>query len=338
MKRLKTFIIAEAGVNHNGKLALAKQLIKAAKSAGADAVKFQTFNAERLVTATASKATYQKKLTLPSETQLAMLKKLELSRSDHKQLLACCRENKILFLSTAFDEQSADLLDALGMKIFKIPSGEITNLEFLKYIAQKGKPMILSTGMSTLKEVELAVKSIFSAGNKRLTLLHCVSDYPAAFDQLNLKAIETLQKTFRLPVGFSDHSLGILMAPVAVALGAVVIEKHLTVDQTLPGPDHQASVKLQEFKMMVENIRLVESALGNGNKVPALCEDDCRKIARRSLTAVCDIAKGEKLLSSDIVLKRPGTGIFPADLKKVVGRQVLKNITKDETLTWAKIK
>lgn len=337
MKELKTFIIAEAGVNHNGKLALAKRLIKAAKSAGADAVKFQTFNAERLVTAKASKATYQKKLTLSGETQLAMLKKLELSRSDHKQLLACCRKNKILFLSTAFDEQSADLLDALGMKIFKIPSGEITNLEFLKYIAQKGNPMILSTGMSTLKEVELAVKSIFSTGNKSLTLLHCVSDYPAAFDQLNLKAIETLQKTFRLPVGFSDHSPGILMAPVAVALGAVVIEKHLTMDQTLPGPDHQASVKPQEFKMMVENIRLVESALGNGNKVPALCEDDCRKIARRSLTAVRDMAKGEKLLSSDIVLKRPGTGILPMDIKKVVGRRAAKNILKDETLTWSKI-
>ncbi len=337
MKGLRTFIIAEAGVNHNGKLALAKRLIKAAKSAGADAVKFQTFNAERLVTPTASKATYQKRLTLSGETQLAMLKKLELSPSDHKQLLACCRQNKILFLSTAFDEQSADLLDALGMKIFKIPSGEITNLEFLKYIAQKGKPVILSTGMSTLKEVELAVKSIFSTGNKRLTLLHCVSDYPAALDQLNLKAIETLQKTFCLPVGFSDHSAGILVAPVAVALGAVVIEKHLTLDHTLPGPDHQASVKPKEFKMMVENIRLVESALGNGKKVPALCEDDCRKIARRSLTAVRDMAKGEKFLSSDLVFKRPGTGILPMDIKKVVGRRAAKNILKDETLTWSKI-
>ncbi len=335
---LRTFIIAEAGVNHNGKLSLAKQLIKAAKAAGADAVKFQTFRAQNLVTTMAAKADYQKKLTAQDQTQFTMLKELELSPRDHLVLFKFCRQHQILFLSTAFDQESSDLLDKLQMKIFKIPSGEITNLEFLKYIAYKGKPMILSTGMSTLQEVRQAVKSIFSTGNRRLTLLHCVTDYPAPFAQLNLKAIGTLQKAFGLPVGFSDHSDGILIAPVAVALGARVIEKHLTINCNLSGPDHRASVEPKEFKEMVENIRLVESALGNGKKVPAFCEASCRLAARKSLTAVRNIAKGEKILSSDIVIKRPGTGIFPMDIKKVIGRQAQKNIKADETLVWAKIK
>lgn len=337
MKYSKTFIIAEAGVNHNGKIALAKRLIDAAKEAGADAVKFQTFTAERLVTAKAAKADYQKKRTSQGESQLAMLKKLELSLADHQELIQHCRKRKILFLSTPFDEESMDLLDKLGILIFKIPSGEITNIAFLKYIAHKGKPMILSTGMSTLLEVQQAVRSIFSTGNKQLTLLHCVTDYPAPFAQLNLKAIATLQKTFRLPVGFSDHSQGILIAPVAVALGATVIEKHLTLDRTLPGPDQNASVEPQEFKCLVDNIRLIEKALGNGQKVPALCEADCRLVARKSLTAVVPIAQGEKIFSRHIVLKRPGTGILPGDLRKVIGRLAKQNIAKDETLTWAKI-
>ncbi len=335
---LKTFIIAEAGVNHNGKISLAKRLIEAAKKAGADAVKFQTFTAERLVTASAAKADYQKRLTSKHESQLGMLKKLELSLADHQELIKHCRKNKIVFLSTPFDEENSDLLDGLGMKIFKIPSGEITNIAFLKHIAQKGKPMILSTGMSTLLEVRQAVKSIFSTGNKQLTLLHCVTDYPAPFAQLNLQAIVTLQKTFRLPVGFSDHSQGILIAPVAVALGATVIEKHLTLDRTLPGPDQQASVEPQEFKDLVEHIRLVEKALGNGQKVPAFCEAACRVVARKSLTAVVAIGKGERILSRHIVVKRPGTGILPMDLRKVIGRQAKQNIEKDETLTWAKIR
>ncbi len=338
MQQNKIFIIAEAGVNHNGKLSLAKRLIKAAKSAGADAVKFQTFDAARLVTANAMKADYQKKRTSKNPTQLSMLKELELSQSDHEHLLEYCRKNQILFLSTPFDEQSVDLLNDLEMEIFKIPSGEITNVEFLKYIARKGKPMILSTGMSTLEEVRQAVKSIFSTGNKRLTLLHCVSDYPAPFEQLNLKAIVTLQKTFCLPVGFSDHSQGILMAPIAAALGAVVIEKHLTLDRNLPGPDQRASAEPKEFKEMVKNVRLVEQALGNGLKTPAQCEIDCQRIARKSLTANCNIIKGAKILKSDISIKRPGTGILPSEIKKVIGRRARQNIAKDQTLTWAKIK
>lgn len=333
----RTFIIAEAGVNHNGKLSLAKRLIEAAKDAGADAVKFQTFQARNLVTSKAAKADYQKQTTGCSESQLAMLAKLELSEADHSELIKHCRKQKILFLSTPFDESSVDLLARLGMKIFKIPSGEITNPGFLKYIARKGKPMILSTGMSDLDEVKQAVKSIFSTGNKQLTLLHCVTDYPAPFSQLNLKAIATLQKTFQVPVGFSDHSAGILMAPVAVAMGATVIEKHLTLDRNMPGPDHRASVEPLGFKQMVENIRSVEQALGNGEKVPAPCEAGCRRVARKSLTAGRFIARGEKIMGRDLVIKRPGTGITPADLDKVIGRRAAQNILMDDTLTWAKI-
>jgi N,N'-diacetyllegionaminate synthase len=332
-----TFVIAEAGVNHNGSLVLAKQLIDAAKAAGADAIKFQTFKTERLASRHAGKAEYQKRTTRHDESQFEMLKKLELDEKAHLELLDYSRRKKIEFLSSPFDEQSADLLDEIGIRIFKIPSGEITNLPYLAHIAKKGKAMILSTGMSTLGEVEEALKVIRSAGNVRVQLLHCVTEYPAPVACINLKAMLTLASAFDLSVGYSDHTPGTEIAIAAVALGAEIIEKHLTLSKEMEGPDHRASLAPQEFKSMVDAIRNVEHSLGDGVKRPAPCELKNIFIARKSVVAAREIKRGEKLNASNLTLKRPGHGIQPRDLDKVFGRRARTRVKLDQVITWADI-
>jgi len=326
------FIIAEAGVNHNGDLRLARQLIDVAVEANADAVKFQTFRAEAVVTRDAPKAAYQLHTTDQRESQLEMLRRLELSAEAHQELLGYCRTRGILFLSTPFDAASADLLDELGVAAFKIPSGEITNVPFLVHVARKGKPMIVSTGMSTLAEVRTAVQTIEDAGNRAVVLLHCVSHYPASPSEANLRAMATLSKTFHGPVGYSDHTLGIEIALAAVALGACVIEKHITLDRTFPGPDHHASLEPDELAALVRGIRLVESALGHGRKEPAPSEADTAAAARRSLVAARDIPRGSRITEDLIAVKRPGTGLSPTMLSHVLGRRALQDIPADTVL------
>lgn len=325
--------MAEAGVNHNGQLQLAKQLIDAAKTAGCDAVKFQTFRSERLVSKKAQLAAYQKRHKSNNEqNQWDLIKRLELSWVEFKKLKEYCQKKKILFVSTPFDFESVDLLEKLNVPFLKISSGEVTNLPFLKYIAQKGRPVILSTGMSTLKEVEEAVKVIVQTGNKNLVLLHCVTEYPAPVKEINLRAMLTLQKAFHFPVGYSDHTLGIEVAVAAVALGARVIEKHLTLDRHLPGPDHRASLMPSEFQQMVMAIRNVEKALGDGIKRPASCEVKNLPIVRKSITAAEPIFKGELITSEKVTLKRPGYGLAPKFLPDVIGKRAAVNIAPDEPI------
>ena len=334
----KTLIIAEGGVNHNGSLDIALRIIDAAKESGADAVKFQTFRADRLATRTAGKADYQKERAIREESQLEMLRGLELDAEAHRVLLRHCQEAGITFLSSPFDEESADLLESLGVSLLKIPSGEITNLPFLRHVAGKKIPLILSTGMATLGEVEGALETISSIAPIGVTLLHCVTEYPAPYEQVNLLAMETLRKAFRVPVGYSDHTTGIEVPIAAVALGAEVIEKHFTLDKNLPGPDHKASLDPEEFSQMVRAIRRVESALGDGIKKPADCERKNMPIARKSLVALRDIRPGERLTGDMVTIKRPGDGISPRDLEKVLGLQVVKAVGADEVLTWDKMK
>ena len=314
------FVIAEAGVNHNGSLELARQLVDKAQQAGADAVKFQTFKAERLVTRDAPKADYQCQTTGTAESQFEMLSRLELSPDAHQAVMAHCSSSNIVFLSTPFDEQSADFLEALGVAAFKIPSGEITNLPFLAHVARKGKPMIVSTGMACLGEVEMAVNTIWKAGNRSIVLLHCVSNYPAAPADINLRAMQTMATAFGLPVGYSDHTPGIEVPLAAVALGACVIEKHFTLDRNLPGPDHQASLEPDELESLVQGIRTVEVALGHGRKEPAASEANTAAVARKSLVAVSDIPAGTLLTEELVAVKRPGTGLPPAMRPYVMGR------------------
>lgn len=332
----KTFIIAEAGVNHNGSMQLAKELIDAAASAGADAVKFQTFKADQLLLQDTPKAEYQIAQTPDSTNQFDMLQKLELSLDDHYQLSQYCRSKKIQFLSTPFDLESANvLLNQLKLRMIKIASGEMTNTPLLLKIARANKPVILSTGMSTLADIEFALsvlafgysdtqhlkpnKQHFYAAYRsqetrrllrdRVLLLHCTSDYPAAYQEVNLKAMETLRHAFNLAVGYSDHTLGIEIPIAAVARGAVLIEKHFTLDRTLPGPDHQASLDPINLKLMVDAIRHVEIALGDGCKIPTESEYKNRSLVRKSLVALREIRQGEVFTESNLGLKRPGAGI-----------------------------
>lgn len=328
------FIIAEAGVNHNGDTELAKRLVDVAVRAGANAVKFQTFKAERLVARDVPKADYQKETTDPFESQFAMLKKLELSPEAHRELQTYCRNCGILFLSTPFDEESADFLESLDVPVFKIGSGEITNLPLLEYVAKKGKPIILSTGMSYLSEVDEAVRVIRSAGNDQIVLLHCVSNYPADSADANLRAMQTMAAAFGLTVGYSDHTLGIEVAIAAAALGASVIEKHLTLDRSLPGPDHRTSLPPDEFAAMIRGIRKIEIALGDGHKRPVALEQDLRGIARRSLVAACDIPAGVRIERRMVTAKRPGIGLTPHLLVWVVGRKARRPISSGELFDW----
>ena len=320
------FVIAEAGVNHNGNLDTAIRMVEAAVLARADAVKFQTFRTDKLVTPSAPMAGYQSANIGRAGTQREMLAALELSEQAHRKLAALCRRKGILFLSTPFDEESADFLDELGIPAFKIGSGELTNLPFLAHVARKRKPMIVSTGMADLREVGQAVQTIRRAGNSRIILLHCVSAYPADPATVNLRAMATLSGRFGVPAGFSDHTRGIEVAVGAAALGACVIEKHFTLDRRMSGPDHRASLEPRELAAMVYAIRTVQSALGDGVKRPVAAERNTARVARRSLVAARNIKAGEKLDRVAIVIKRPGTGLPASALESLVGRRAKMNI------------
>jgi N,N'-diacetyllegionaminate synthase len=327
------FVIAEAGVNHNGDLEMALKMVDVAAAAGADAVKFQTFNAESLATETAPKAGYQAANTDPAESQLTMLRRLELSERAHREIAARCQERGIVFLSTAFDEPSAEFLNHLGVVAFKIPSGELTNIPFLQQIARYGRPLIVSTGMACLGEVETACSAISSAGNHQFALLHCVSSYPAQAEDVNLRAINTLSAAFAVPVGYSDHTRGLEVPFAAVALGACIIEKHFTLDRHLPGPDQQVSLEPKELTELVRGIRSVEAAMGDGLKIPTEAEKETASVSRKSLIAATDIP-AEAILSREMVaIKRPGTGLAPAMLDAVIGRKTRRTISAGELIT-----
>lgn len=331
------FVIAEAGVNHNGDINLAKKLIDIARDAGADAVKFQTFKTEEVTTLSAEKAEYQKQTTGAEESQFEMIKRLELAESDFEELFDFSQKKGVVFLSSPFDKGSVDLLNELGVTAFKVGSGEITNFPLLKHVAQKKKPIILSTGMSTISEIEEALAVIQKGGLTEIILLHCVSCYPAKVEDMNLRAMETLRRAFKLPVGLSDHTLGITIPVAAVALGACVIEKHFTLDKGLPGPDHRASLEPDELKQMVEDIRDVERALGDGVKRPTREEEENKKVARRSIVAKVDIACGAVITRDMLDIKRPGIGIEPRYINKIVGRRAKMHIKSEELITFAKV-
>ena len=328
------FIIAEAGVNHNGSVDLALKLIDSAKASGADAVKFQTFRADKLATRSAHKAAYQERTTASEESQFEMLERLELDTETHKRLIEHCCQVGIQFLSSPFDAESADLLAKMDIPLLKIPSGEITNLPFLDHVARKGRPIILSTGMSTLGEIEEALTVLRAAGNRQITLLHCVTEYPAPYAEVNLRAMNTLKAAFGLPVGYSDHTPGIEIPIAAAALGAAVIEKHFTVDRSLAGPDHAASLEPNELEQMVTAIRHVEAALGDGIKAPARCELANISVARKSVVAARSLIAGQRLTSDDLDIKRPGNGIAPRLKPMLIGRTLSSGVEKDEVLRW----
>lgn len=333
---MNTLIIAEAGVNHNGDIGLAKKLIAAAAAAGADLVKFQTFSAKNLVSSSAPKAEYQKKTTESSESQLEMIQKLELSREGHAVLIEECRVNGIGFFSTAFDFQSFDLLMELGcLEQVKIPSGELTNLPLLRYMSRFGKPLLLSTGMANLGEIEAAIEAVEAAGTPRhlITVLHCTTEYPTPMEDVNLRAMVTMRHAFGVNTGYSDHTPGIEIPIAAVALGATVIEKHFTLDRNLPGPDHKASLEPHELKAMVEGIRNVERALGDGVKRPSPSELKNKPIARKSLVAIRPISAGEAFSAENMSAKRPGTGLSPMLWDEIVGRTATKDFAVDEQIT-----
>lgn len=327
------FIIAEAGVNHNGDLRLAKDLVKEAKSCGADCIKFQTFDAERLVTRDAPKAGYQGQGAAPGESQYEMLRRLELSRDAHSELMACCRDAGILFLSTPFDEDSADFLVESEMPAIKVPSGELTNLSFLGHVAKKKKPLLVSTGMAYLSEVEIALRTIEENHNHDIVLLHCVSNYPADPADANLRAMHTMASAFHVLVGYSDHTPGIVVPLAAVALGACVIEKHFTLDKRLPGPDHAFSLNPEELRAMVQGIRTVETALGHGRKEPVASEKETASVSRRSLVAAHKIQVGVVLTEEMITIKRPGSGLIPSMRPFLVGRRTRVTIEEGTLLT-----
>ena len=332
---MKTLVIAEAGVNHNGDLALAKQLVAVAADAGADFVKFQTFIAENIVSQSAPKADYQKGTTDPAESQQEMIRKLELTREDHLELIGECRKLGIGFFSTAFDRDSINLLETLGALDFvKIPSGELTNLPYLRYLTRHGKPVLLSTGMATLGEVEAAIEVIEKVGTSReqITVLHCTTEYPTPMDEVNLNAMVNMGKAFGVSVGYSDHTPGIEVPIAAVALGATVIEKHFTLDRSLPGPDHRASLEPEELKAMVSAIRNIEKAMGDAVKRPGPSELKNKPIARKSLVAACPIQAGEPFTEANLMAKRPGTGISPMRWDEVIGRKAPRDFAPDELI------
>lgn len=330
----KVFIIAEAGVNHNGSLDLAYKLIDGAVLAGADAVKFQTFKSTSVISRFAPKAEYQKKSTGADESQLAMVQKLEFPPEYFKKLAKYCRAKGIMFLSTPFDLESIDVLKQMNLKIFKIPSGEITNLPYLRKIGSLKVKVILSTGMSTLKEVQAAVAILLKAGTLKchITLLHCTTEYPTPYTDVNLSAMRTLENALGIPVGYSDHTLGIEVAVAAVALGARVIEKHFTLDKQMPGPDHKASLSVDELKSMVIAIRHFEQAVGNGIKKPSSSEIKNIAIARKSIVALQPIAKGEILSTKNLTTKRPGNGISPMHWDRIMGQKAKFDFQADEMI------
>lgn len=330
----KVFIIAEAGVNHNGSIELAKKLIDVASDSGADAVKFQTFKAEKLVSKSAQKADYQKRTTDKNESQFEMIKKLELNVEAHKELMAYCKARSIMFLSTPFDHDSIELLNILGLEIFKIPSGEITNLPYLRHIGKLHKQVILSTGMADIGEIEDALDVLVEAGTKKedITVLHANTEYPTPMEDVNLKAMVTVGNTFDIEYGYSDHTLGIEVPIGAVAMGACCIEKHFTLDKTMKGPDHKASLEPNELKAMVSAIRNIELALGSCIKKPSKSESKNINIARKSIVAKTDIKQGETLSEENITVKRPGNGINPMRWDEIVGIIATKDYNEDELI------
>ncbi|MEE2746391.1 MAG: N-acetylneuraminate synthase [Pseudomonadota bacterium] len=335
MSNHHVLIIAEAGVNHNGDIELAKKLIDAAADAGADLVKFQTFKAKRLATHAAPKADYQSSTTKDAQSQFAMLRQLELSEEMHETLVAHCISRNIGFFSTGFDIESLDYLVSLGAKRFKVPSGEITNLLYLRHIGAFGKPVILSTGMATLGEIEAAVEVLEAAGTSRaeITVLHCNTEYPTPMQDVNLLAMCSLRDAFGVAVGYSDHTPGIEVSIAAVALGATVIEKHLTLDRNLAGPDHKASLEPHEFTAMVSAVRNIEQAMGDGIKRPSPSEAKNKSIARKSLVAAKPIVAGELFTLENVTVKRPGIGISPMHWDEAIGRVASRNFELDELIS-----
>lgn len=331
---MRTIIIAEAGVNHNGDIEIAKKLIKEAAAAGADYIKFQSFITANGICKDAPKADYQKLSTNEVENQYEMVQKLELSRSDHKELIAECQAADIKFLSTAFDIESLEMLVDLGINLIKVPSGEITNLPLLRSMAEKGERFIISTGMADLEEVREVINVFTSAGIpiEKITILHCTTEYPAPMPEVNLKAMVSLRKSFGTAVGYSDHTQGIEVPIAAVALGATIIEKHFTLSKDMKGPDHSASLEPKELKQMVESIRNIETALGDGIKKPSLSEVKNKVIARKSLVAITEIKKGETFTQKNIGAKRPGTGLSPMLWDEVIGMKATKYYKIDELI------
>lgn len=331
---MKTLVIAEAGVNHNGELDLARQMVSAAARAGADFIKFQTFSADRLVTRHAPKAAYQVQQSAAGESQHEMLRRLELTESMHRDLIQECDRNGIGFLSTAFDESSLDMLAGLGQQLIKVPSGEITNLPYLRHVGKYSREVLLSTGMATLREVESALDVLAEAGTplEQVTVLHCSTAYPTPVVEANLRAMVTMRDALGIRVGYSDHTAGFEVAIAAVALGATVIEKHFTMDRHLPGPDHRASLEPGELQLMIASIRNVEAALGDGIKRVMPCEAGNLEAARRSLVAARAIRAGDTLNATNVTAKRPGTGVSPMAWDTVLGRKAGRDYEPDEQI------
>lgn len=328
------FVVAEAGVNHNGNVELAKQLVDACVQCGADAVKFQTFQARKLVAEGTPKATYQIKNTQREESQLEMLSQLELTAAQYEEIARFADARGLLFLSTPFDCESVDLLDRIGVPIFKVSSGDLTYVPFLRYLAKKGKPIILSTGMSSMEEVQIAVDVLTSAGARDFALLQCVSEYPAPPEEINLRAMLSMRERFCCPIGYSDHTAGLEVAVAAVALGARIIEKHLTLDRNLPGPDHLASLEPAEFSELLRQIRVVESALGDGVKKGAPSERETQRLVRRSIVAAKQITPGAYITEDLIECRRPENGIPAVYYDKLLGRRARHGFVPGELLTW----
>ena len=335
MHMTKTLIIAEAGVNHNGSMKVAKQLIDAAAEAGVDYVKFQTFKAENVVIKTAKKATYQQK-NMPDadNSQYHMLKNLELSIEQHYELIEYCKNKNVQFLSTAFDLESIEFLSTLHLGLWKIPSGEITNYPYLKRIAKEKQPIILSTGMSTIEEIKAAVTVLTQHGTDKqhITILHCNTQYPTPMQDVNLLALQTISKEVSVNIGYSDHTLGIEIPIAAVALGAMVIEKHFTLNRNMEGPDHKASLEPQELKNMVVAIRNVEKALGTSEKIVSQSEFENKNIVRKSIVAACDIKKGENFTETNVTVKRPGNGISPMFWEEVLETVASRDFDEDKLI------
>ncbi len=326
----KVFVVAEIGLNHDGNFGRAEKLIDAAAEAGADAVKFQSFRADRLMIASGDRYAHQD----GEESAFQLLRRCELSWEDQEKLKKHADRRGILFISTPFDEENADFLDSLGVPLFKIASADITHVPLLRHVASKGKPVLLSTGMSFLNEVADAVQNLRSSGAKEILLMHCVSSYPALPQEMNLRALQTLQSYFEMSVGISDHSKGILLSLIAVALGAVLIEKHFTLDKGAPGPDHKSSLDPQDLKQLVENLRDVEASLGDGRKRPSPAEEESRLLGRRSIVAAVDIRANETIAPWMLACKRPGSGLEPRFLDRVIGRTSRRNLGKDTILQW----
>jgi len=328
----RAFIIAEAGVNHNGSLKIAKEMVDKAKDAGADCIKFQTFIPQHVVSKQAEKAVYQKQQTSSEESQLDMICKLALSFDEFTELNEHCKIKGIEFLSTPFDFESIDFLNNIGMKVWKIPSGEITNLPHLIKIAKLGKPIILSTGMSTICEIKDAIKILNENGAGEITVLHCTTEYPAPYEDVNLMAMKTMKDELGVPIGYSDHTEGIEVSIVATAMGATVIEKHFTLDRNMEGPDHKASLEPDELEKMIKGIRNIELSIGDGEKKPMQSEQENIDIARKSIVAKCDIKKGKLFTDDNLTVKRPGNGISPMRWFEIVGSVAIRNFKEDELI------